>query len=402
MRMSSLEQECGEAVGRLRAALIGLYDNVGADPANPQDVARTFRINKTLTWNMAKLMQAGDGLAAVPHVPGNSSIERFLKATETRGANKKVVDAVRDATREFERVISVHVGDRATLDLVIDGMTSGDGAGLEQSRKRAYLGNSGIYGVQARANLMCCFLAPNESDPSQLDMVMLRGLLGVRRLRPTVRLPIFRTRQWSEAGQAIASEQWQPIEENTNNPFLSRFNSGDVPEIEAVHAPGGTDYLIQPGPIGNRGAFDCFFGDMIRAGASRYRDEVDATGEFGVTVTAPTECVLFDIIAHKDLPFSLDAETFVYAHLYTGGQMDGQWDEASLLPIHQRANSLPGSPPAVATKQVPNYSEIHRYIYKRLGWNPSDFRGIRLEMKYPPLGSTIIQRFTLPESVNSH
>src|SRR5690606_20518105 len=159
---------------------------------------------------------------------------------------------------EFERVISVHVGDRATLDLVIDGMASGDGAGLEQSRKRAFLGNSGIYGVQARTNRMCCFLAPNTDAPNQRDMVMLRGLLGVRRLRPTVRLPIFRTRQWSSAGQAIASQEWQPIEDNANSPLLSRFNHGEVPEVEAVHAPGGTDYLIQPGLIGNSGAFDCF------------------------------------------------------------------------------------------------------------------------------------------------
>lgn len=399
--MPTLEQDCNDAVGRLRAALIGLYDSVGADPSSPQDVARTFRINKTLTWNMAKLMQAGDGLAAVPHVPGNSSIERFLKATESHGASKKVVEAVRDATKEFERVISVHVGDRATLDLVIDGMASGDGAGLEQSRKRAFLGNSGIYGVQARTNLMCCFLAPNADAPNQLDMVMLRGLLGVRRLRPTVRLPIFRTRQWSSAGQAIASQEWQPIEDNANSPLLSRFNHGEVPEVEAVHAPGGTDYLIQPGLIGNSGAFDCFFGDMIRAGASRFSTEADETGEFGVTVTAPTERVIFDIIAHKDLGFVLDAETFVYAHLYTSGQLDGQWDEASLLPIKQRAAMLPGSPPAVASKLVPNYTEIHDYIYNRLGWNPSDFRALRLELKYPPLGSTIIQRFMLPR-VSSH
>mgnify|MGYP005724510193 CR=1 FL=1 len=394
--MSTLERECSEAVGRLRAALIGLYDSVGADPSSPQEVARTFRINKTLTWNMAKLMQSGDGLAAVPHVPGNSSIERFLKATESKGANKKAVEAVRTATREFERVISVHVGDRATLDLVIDAMPNSDAQGLELSRKRAFLGNSGIYGVQARANLMCCFLAPNEEDPSHLDMVMLRGLLGVRRLRPTVRIPIFRTRQWSSAGQAIASQQWQPIEEHANDAFLSRFNKGEIPEIEAVEAPGGTDYLIQPGPIGNTGAFDCFYGDMIRAGASRYSDSTDETGEFGVTVTAPAECVLFDIVAHKDLDFVLDADSYVYAHLYTGGQIDGQWDEASLLPIRQRATAIPGSPPAVATTLVPHYSDMHGYIYERLGWDPSAFRAIRLEMKYPPLGSTIIQRFGLP------
>ena len=150
--MDSLEVECREAVGRLRAALIELYDELGADPSSPQDVSRAFKVNKTLTWNMAKLMLAEDGLAAVPHIPGNSSIERFLKATEGRVANKKLVSAVRDATRGFERVIEEHVGDRATLDLVIDGLPSPDSTGLEQSRKRAVelLQLVGIPGAESR------------------------------------------------------------------------------------------------------------------------------------------------------------------------------------------------------------------------------------------------------------
>lgn len=393
--MGSLETECGEAVGKLRAALIGLYDEVGADPATPQEVARSFRINKTLTWNISKLMLAEDGLAAIPHVPGNSSIERFLKATENKGASRRVVESVREATREFERVVQEHVGDRATLDLVIDGLDI-EGPGLEQSRKRAYLGNSGIYGVQARTNLMSCYLAPSKDDPSQLDMVMLRGLVGVRRLRQSVRLPLFRMRQWSDAGQAIGSSQWEPIDENADSPFLSTFNQGDVPEIEAVEADGGIDYVIQPGAIGNRGAFDCYFGDMIRAGASRYSTKEDDTGEFGVTVSTPTESVIFDLIAHKDLPFIFDAKCHVYAHLYTTSSVDGQWDDAAQLPIRQQPVQLPGSPPAVATKLAPKYNEIQSFVFERLGWDASDFRGVRLEMKYPPLRSTIVQRFHLP------
>lgn len=395
--MGSLEAECSEAVGRLRAALIGLYDQVGADPSSPQEVARAFRINKTLTWNIAKLMQADDGLSAVPHVPGNSSIERFLKATEGRGADKKAVNAVREATRQFERVIQEHVGDRATLDLVIDGLPTLDGSGLEQSRKRAYLGNSGIYGVQTKTSLMSCMLAPSRDDPTQLDMVMLRGVVGVRRLRPAVRLPLFRTRQWSDAGQAIQSEPWEPIEDGATTPFLSRYNRGEMPEIRAVPVNSGTDYVIQPGPIGNRGAFDCYFGDMLRRGASRYRTQSDDTGEFGVSISSPTETVVFDLIAHREVSYALRTQCLVYANLDTHRDNDGRFDDTSALPIYPRTLALPGSPPAVATKLVPRYREIHDSVFERLGWDPHAFQGIRLEMKYPPLGSTIIQRFRLPD-----
>ena len=34
----------------------------------------------------------------------------------------------------------------------------------------------------------------------------------------------------------------------------------------------------------------------------------------------------------------------------------------------------------------------------RMGWNASEFRCCRLELMYPPLGSTILLRFKLPEA----
>lgn len=394
--MSTLEHECRESVGRLRAALIALYDSVGADPSSPQDVSRSFRLNKTLTWNIAKLLEAADGLAAVPHVPGSASIEKVLRATGAQGASDRAQDDVREAAREFERMIEVHVGDRATLDLIIDGLGSNGSPGLELSRKRAFLGNSGIYGVQAKTNLMTVFLAPNADDPDQLDMVMLRGYVGLRRLRPTVRLPIFRLRQWSKEGQAIGSKRWEPIEPGAPDPFLNEFNRDELPEIEAVEGSDGVDYVLQPGPIGNRGAFDLFFCDMLRSGACRYQTAEDKTGEFGLTLTVPTEQVVFDLIAHRDVGYALDAEAMVYAYFFAAGQREGDWDESSRLPIRQQPVEIAGSPPAVATPFVPRYADIHDHIYTRLGWSPDEFRGVRLAIKYMPLGSSAVLRFGLP------
>ncbi len=394
--MPTLELECEAAIGELRAALIELYDSVGADPASPQDVARRFKLNKTLTWNIARLLQSTDGIGAVPHVPGIGSIEKIVGATESHGAPAAAARRVREAASAFERVIEVHVGDRATLDLIIDGLGPGGAVGLELSRKRAFVGNSGIYGIQAKTKLMCCVLMPNADDPDQLDMALVRGHLGLRRLRSVDGFPIFRMRQWSRAGQAVGTQRWEAIDPGQSDRALKTFARGDVPEIEAIETEGGTDYVIKPGPIGNRGAFDCFYGDMLRAGASRYQTDDDTFGEFGATMTVPAENLVFDLIYHRDLDFCAGASTKVYAYSFLHGNREGEWDESTCLPIRQPASPIAGTPPAVATPLVPRYAELVQRVVDRLGGDMGAFRGLRFELKYPPLGSTAVLRFDLP------
>ena len=67
--MTDFEAECNARVGQLKTAFIELYDNIGADPQKPQEVARTLHVNKTLAWNVARLLSAADALAAIAHVP---------------------------------------------------------------------------------------------------------------------------------------------------------------------------------------------------------------------------------------------------------------------------------------------------------------------------------------------
>ena len=157
-----------------------------------------------------------------------------------------------------------------------------------------------------------------------------------------------------------------------------------------------SDYVIKPGPIGNRGAFDCFYGDMLRAGACRYQTDDDTFGEFGATLTVPAENLVFDLIYHRDLDFCADASTKVYAYSFLHGNREGEWDESTALPIRQPASQIVGTPPAVATPLVPRYAELVQRVVDRLGGDTGAFRGLRYELKYPPLGSTVVLRFDLP------
>jgi hypothetical protein len=400
MEMTEFETACRARVGQLRTAFIELYDSIGADPGSPQDVARKLRLNKTLTWNVARLLQAADELAAVSHVPGSSSLEKVIQATARHGAEASLVAKARDAVRDFHTMIEAHAGDRATLDLIIDG--SGDEANgrLELSRKLAFRGNSGLYGVQARTRVVCNFLAPHPSDPERLDMATISGYVGFRRLRPGVRWPIFMVRAWSQGQDPLVGNGWEPIEPSESAPqgfpVIESFTRGSTPAIDVIATSEGRDYVLREGPVGNEGAFDCFWGDAMRGAASRYADQQGDVGEFGAAITAPVEQLVSDIIVHRDLDFARKPELFVFSQIFPHGRPTGGKDDPTLLPIRQTPVDLPGSPPLVNTALVPHYAQLVQKVYARMGWNADEFRGTRLVMEYPPLGSNVILRFALP------
>jgi hypothetical protein len=398
--MTDFETACRERVGQLRSAFIELYDSVGADPASPQDVARNFRVNKTLAWNVARLLQAADALAAVNHVPGASSLEKVIQATARKGADPAIVARARQAVRDFKQMIEAHAGDRPTLDLIIDGTGRGAESRLELSRKLAFRGNSGLYGIQAQTRVLCHFLAPNRDDAALLDMATVSGYVGFRRLRPCVRWPIFMVRSWSERKDALVGPGWQPLEpsgDGTNGfPLMRSFTRGDAPKVNPVDTREGRDYVLGEGPVGNEGAFDCFWGEQMRGAVARYASAPGETGEFGAAITAPVEHLVSDIIVHRSLTFALKPEVLVFGHIFAHGRKTGGADDPMLLPIRQSTAELPGSPPLVNTTLVPKYPAIVRHVYQHMGWNPTEFHGVRLLMAYPPLGANVILRFPLP------
>lgn len=400
--MTEFESECRARVGQLRTAFIELYDNIGADPSSPQDVARKLKLNKTLAWNVARLLQAADALTAVNHVPGSSSLEKVIQATVRKGADAKAVAKARTAVDDFHRMIQSHAGDRPTLDLIIDGADSTQNNRLELSRKLAFRGNSGLYGVQARTRVVCNFLAPNPDDPTRLDMASLSGYSGFRRLRPSVRWPIFVVRAWSARQQEdqLTAPGWEPIEPSEDAaqgfPIIRSSTAGNAPKIHTVETGEGRNFVLGEGPVGNEGAFDCFWGEFMRKAVNAFAERPTDVGEFGAAITAPVEHLVLDLIVDRRLEFALKPEMLVFGRIFATGQPSGEREDPNLLPIHEAPVEIPGSPPAVGTALIPRYSELVTKTYERLGWDPSQFRGIRLLLDFPPLGSSVILRFTLP------
>lgn len=391
------DDHCQSTVHGLRRALLELYREVGADPTKPQDVSRRYKLNKNLTWKVSRIIGTDNALEAVRLIPGTGGLDILLAAMGRGGAPEASIEHVRWAMAEFERMVETHMGDRGQLELALDSM--GVGRPMEQSRKHAFKGNSGIWGVQAMTRFTAHFIAPHAERDGMLDLGMIGGLTRMQRLRAIDRWPVFQLRNYNDDGSpqdrargrvAIEPERG----EAPGDPWLMRsFCSANMPEMH-VRALGDTKvYEIGDGPVGRLGEFSCCFGFAEMGKVPRYADASNSVGELISSVSMPVELLHFDLFIHRDLAEAMDP---VYHMMGTlGGAIDGVG--AMRLPLPERFNDL-GMNAMVDTAMIGRYGDAVERVFATMGHERERFRCLRLTVEHPPLSSRVVVRYQLPQS----
>ncbi|MBS0196653.1 MAG: hypothetical protein JSR77_07835 [Planctomycetes bacterium] len=356
-------------------------------------------MNRNLTWKLSRVMTAQAPFAALNHLPGQQGLDLALAAMGKAGAPQQLLDAVRNAMKNFVEVAQRHVGDRDHLELALESMGLFERESrLETGRELAYRGNSMIWGVQARTRFAVTVVGPDGEGA--MGFAQVAGLIGFRRLRPTARWRLARRQVQDDSGKEMANIGLEEIEARGpgDTPFIVKeFCSPGVPQIEMVPGPEGLEYILPGGPVGNQGAFDVFFGFIAR-GLPMYRDNTNMFGSSGTSITLPAETLLCDLIIHRGVPMPHKPEFLTYGFPHGGADGPGSQTVQNELPINQDIIELAGSPPAVATPLVPNYRQLIARIYERMGWTPSEFRGYRVQMPFPAMSSRVVVRWPLPEA----
>lgn len=394
-----LAEDARNALQGIRRALIELYVAVGANPEEPQDVARRFGLNRNLTWKLSKIINAPDPFASLNHLPGQQGLDVALKAFRAAGAPTESLDAVNDAMERLNGVIEFHAGDRDHFELTLESMGLFEREDRpENGRELAYRGNSMIWGVQAKVRFSTTFIAPSKEDPAtKIDYVQVGGVVSFRRLRPTARWRLFRVQIHDDKGGELRMVLPEEIEGNKpgDGPLVLReFCSPNLPPFEVNDTREGREFLLPGGPVGNTSAFDCFFGYVAR-GLPRLRAPGNEYGSCATPITMPAENLVMDIIAHRDAGVPLTPEIAVYGFPHGGPDGPSEQTVHNRLPMSEKVIELAGSPPALATPLVPRYPLLAAKICSRMGWNLGEFRGVRLLVKHPPMSSRFVARWPL-------
>jgi hypothetical protein len=393
----SIPVELERSMHELRGALISCISSVQGDARKPQQLARQLRLDKTLAWKIARVVNADSADDAFQYLPGDAGMELFLDAVEAAGSDRTTLTRAREVVDGFRQSVTRHIGDRPTLEIVLDALPSQKKDRLTQSRKLAYRGNSGIWGVQAKVRLQTVFVWPSKQDPTKLDAAVVVGWLDFRRIRQDAKWVLFRHSLYSK-NTGRMTLQVEPLDEETssNDPLrmLKRFCTGTIPSVTAREENEQTSYHLGDSELGNAGAFSVMMGSVYRAMANRYIVNGEDRVSFAAQVSAPVETMLFDLFVHRDLRINGDPNLEVFGALAPGGK----FSDTDRIPLNEPLRQLvPGGKSLVVeTPLFGRYREVIDLVHRRSGESPEAFSGWRYTLEYPPFPSTVMIGFRLP------
>lgn len=389
-------EECDAAIGRLRTALRALATATSSDPLRPQEVSRRFGINKNLTWKVARVLLAKDSFEAISMIPGPEGIEIYLRAFDVAGADGALSASVRDAMRTFDAVVARHFGDRAQLEMVLDGLRS-DG-NLESSRRMAFKGMAGVFGVQARARITAQILRPGVADPAIADIALIVGLAGIQRLRPIGALPMFRTAGNSAGGVPAPRPFIRSTGHDAPDYLLRDFSSYPDATVSAQPLDGGRFAIeLSEGPIGRVGQADLFFATDTKAVMSLRPKAGDTRCSLVTSVSIPSEGFASDLFVHRSVQGLASLRTSIHSALSQPLTEDDRQRRATQLPIDTAPAVMDDLSRGFGIAGVERYEEMIRCAFESLRQDPSEYRLIRVAMAHPPVPSSLLVEWDLAD-----
>lgn len=398
----TFESALDAAIATLRSALRELNASVQADPLRPQVVSRRFGLNKNLTWKVMRILESKESPEAVSMLPGPSGIEIYLRAFEKAKASALHTAAVRAALANLDAVTRSHIGGRHELDTVLDGLRRD--SQLEQSRRMAFRGLSGVFGVQAKLRLTAQIIAPaavpNSTD--LFDFFLVVGLIGLQRTRPVKGLPLFRVTKISSPLTQATDLQMQPLlpcdgTDSRQAWILREFTTIDASGVRAREEARNSLVELDAGPIGKGGAGDICFGARIDGAVTTHRTEGDARTEFATAIRVPSEAIVTDLFVPRAMRDAAQAEAALYGILSGPLPQDPTDREKARLPITTNITWHDVNDEALALDAFPRYGELVRTTFAVAKHDPREFVCMRVQLDYPPCPSEIIVGWDLSE-----
>lgn len=384
-------------VRSLRAAFADALTSLGIDPSEPQSISRQLDINKNLAWKISKIVLVDDPAVVLQQMPGNAGIKIFLRALDRVDVAERKHEAIRAAVEEYNSLIKIHSGDRATLDMMGSTLSAhGDLQRDEHHRKLLFQGASYIWGAQARVALKLGVVGPSSQE-HMLDFASVNALMDFRRIRPDVTWVMASRHSNFDDGSDMSASPTEPIDlrykDATQAPLMADFCSQPLPELRRKPTRFGARFELVEGPVGKTGAITCVVG-MIQRNIPAYGDSPDSWGRHLATCDTPSELLLVDLLIHKDFTFAIPPEPALVS--LAAVTSPPPLADRKYLVLNEKLQDLGMSDVAAVTPEVPRYKELVKATFDRTGWNPAEFHGFRMKITYPAFPTAVELRYRLP------
>ncbi len=394
------EEQAIEVVHALREAFLGLITSLPRSVKRPADLERALGLSRTLAWQIHRMATSSDALKAASQMPGIAAVRQVLEAAEAVGVPQERLVAVSSAMERFGSMAEVHAGERGAFSTMLKSVAGRDSEVIDLAlRRRALRINSQCWGYQVKTFLGCGIYHPSSS-PGCFDMIAVRGLHEVRRLRGGARFR-FGTQRISDGSEA-------PLGDHANgallNPpagpkLLTEYCTKPCPELVTEVEGEFVNTFLRDAPLGNAGLQSIYVSDVTR-GRTAQAGPGQPKGLLNfAAILKPIEVLLLDVLIHRDLFGPLEPTVHVYGLLdrVPAINVPGSYRAEDEVPVPAEVFKLGVGPAVLSTPHVPRYRQMIEDVCRDAGWNIGEFDVYRSTVECPMLNTGVCVRFDLPD-----
>lgn len=393
------------ALQRFTSSLLDSVPNL--DPRRPIDVANALGLDLKLAWRMFRLARAGDPFDSCRHVPGSGGYRIWLDAVRRHGGPAEEIARADEAFEAFQEVVKRYAGSRRNFEMMVAGLAgkNGDDRLDFEHHRQMFLGASYVWGIQARAVFRADILAPSQ-DSGMADLVTVRGVVGLRRLRPDVSWRLSNATSIDDRGVHRRFANRTPIDDRCKSDpsmpalLLDRCST-PLPTFKIEDLGGGQfEFEVKGSGVGRQSEQTLVTAELVRGHEPSHRT-ADYHGVHQIfSLRVPAESATFDLFTHRDLvPEGAAVEMIHNSDLHHSVARDNKPHRRSdRLPGPNRPDDLGLGLARTDLRKIEWYPEMLRDVFRRVGWNPDEFHLDRAAMKYPPVPSSIVLEREFPDS----
>jgi hypothetical protein len=390
--------EVSAALTRLQRAIQGVVRQLPSYPTRSPELQQMLGIDRSLAWKVHRLVHARTAAEAAAFVPGQSAMEILCAAARSAGADEAAISAVMEAFAGYDRAAATHVGDRRSARLMLTSDDpEGEGRAELGMRRAAYEAGTFLAGLRARAHLQT-YIVPPGSGPGLADMIALKGMYGLERLRSDAPFTMARVKTAKPGDSQFHDapvRALDPMEPGQMVPLIREFCSTPLPTfVAAERESGGLEDELTNWAVGKMGAVTVVSGVYARDHFQTVANARQEESRIGARLRVPCQVLVLDEIVDRRVWGEGSPEVEVYGEL----SGDASWYTRNLrglrVPISVQVEAMGSGLGAWTTPEIPRYEELLSFAFESRGLRPEDFDGYRVRIEFPllPTGVSLVRK----------
>ncbi|MFT5732479.1 MAG: hypothetical protein ACJA2W_003468 [Planctomycetota bacterium] len=350
---------------------------------------------------LLKALSQPDPIAVLQLLPGPNPLRKMVDAAAQLGTDAEYCEPAQEQVTAFDDLIRDEAGDRGSLRAMLSAWLPEERREFEgQRRQTIFKALNELEGVACEFELASLILSPSTT-PGDLDIVSVKCLLGIDRIRPDATVKLETRRIPDRAGDTNGSHTRVPLTLD-GEPALNGLHTVRLDDFcNAPPAPlvvrqyeNHVEYSLGPTGFGRSSKVDLVIAEFNRAEPVHRKPNATNPPYFFMLPEMPTRKAVFDLIVHKDV-FDGTAPTVLSYNTNSVGPAAACDPKRDLdkRDCPEPMQLLGTGTHRVRMLEFPRYTTLLEHVGLKLGWNLDDFNVYRIAMSYPLVGRQLTLAF---------